>query len=344
MKHLHVVAVAMLFWLAAESPSSGQTTDEVVIQASTARSRITMSCTVLEYNGQYLLAKTSTGSGQQRYDASEIVSVKTRQTESQKKGLSLLEDGRPDLAESAFTIALDEEPRQWARREILALLVRAALQQREFGRAGTRFRILYESDPYTRHIQLIPLIWNSEPVAGESRAAAIGWLRESEPMAQLLGASLLMFDQEHYLKARATIRELNRAPEERVRRLAWWQQWRLKISASNVSEFDVADWESRVTQSEPNMRSGSYFIVGQGLLLRQEFDLAAAAFLQIPLVYPTDHPVTSDALFEAGQALTRIGLRVEAARLLQEVVRDYPRTEAAGRGQRLLTELLTPKK
>ncbi len=310
--------------------------DEVVVQASTARSRITITGEILEYNGRFLVIQTGTGTGQQRYSAAEVVSVKTSYTSAHTAGLRLFKAGKGELALREFETAVSQEPRTWVRRDILALLIRCALRADDFATAGSRFKMLYESDPDSPQIAVIPLYWSNKPARGAARLQAVKWLTDEQFVMRLVGASLLMFDPEYAESARDTMKELRRAPGEQIREFAWWQQWRLSIHSKEVSDFDIERWEDRIVGIAPVMRAGPYFVLGQGYLVRQDFDLAAAAFLQLPLVYQSDHPITGQACFEAGQSLARIGQTEEAARLYREVIDRFHWTPAARSAESLL--------
>lgn len=313
--------------------------DEVVVQASTARSRITIAGDILEYNGRVLVIQPSAGTGQQHYRASEVVSVKTTYTSAHMSGARLLKAGRHQLAQPELEKAIGQEPRSWVRREILALLIRCALRANDFATAGARFEMLFESDEDTPHISVIPVFWQNRRVSGLDRTKAIQWLSSREAVMQLIGASLLMFDLEHAEQARERIAELRRSPTPRVREIAWWQSQRLSIHANEVTDFDIERWEERVEDIPAAMRSGPWFLLGQGHFLRQDFDLAAAAYLQLPLVYRTDHPVTSQAGLSAANSLMKIGQASEAARLYEEVVEKFAWTSASAAAKESLTEL-----
>lgn len=313
--------------------------DEVVVQASTARSRITITGEILENNGRILVIQPTAGTGQQRYRASEVVSVKTSYTAAHMSGLRLLNADKHDLAQPELERAIGLEPRMWVRREILALLIRCALRVNDFATAGIRFEMLYDSDNDTPHIALMPLFWQKRRVSGQARVKAIEWLQSRQLVMRLIGGSLLMFDLEHAESARDIIKALLRSPTPRLRELAWWQQQRLSIHAKEVTDFDIDRWEERIDDIPTVMRSGPCFLLGQGHFIRQDFDLAAAAWLQVPLVYRTDHPITAQACLEAGTSLAKIGQLTEANRLYREVVGRFRWSTAAQTALRELDQL-----
>ena len=146
---------------------------------------------------------------------------------------------------------------------------------------------------------------------------------------RLIGASLLLTDLQYGEAAKDVLQALSREPGTRLRVLAGWQEWRLKQKANDISDLEIARHEKLVEELEKDLRPGAWYLVGQAHLLRQEFDLAAAAFLRLPLSHNTDHPVTSQAMFNAARALEQIGFRSQATQIDKEVVDRYPWSKAA---------------
>ena len=315
-----------------------QATDEVVLQASTATSRITIKCEVLDYTGKSLVALSSTGK-QTTYLAADVISVRTLQTGSHDAGIKEITAGRIAEAEALFEKAMNQESRQWVRREILALLIRCSLRKSDWTAAGTRFLRLVQSDPDTRHIDLIPLAWSRRPHDSQTRGNAILWLRDKQPMARLIGASFLVFEPKYAAEAERALQELVQQPDERLQTLAQWQQWRRQIGADETSENELKRWEDRIAKLPPEMRAGPYFVLAQGFASRFEFDLAAATYLRLPLGDATDHPVTIEAFLEAAHALQRCGMKAEAARLYREIVTQYGDSPLAQEAQSSLEKI-----
>lgn len=319
--------------------ATAQYNDEVVQRGSTPGSRITIRCQILDYTGRQLTARSANGTGPFQIDASDVISIRTAQTTAHKAGLNAFSDGRVREAETHLTEAVKAEPRVWMRREILTLLVRCALKRNDFLTAATRFQLLFESDPETAHIDLVPLLWNDSSVAGPSREAAVAWLKDEKPLARLLAASWLFFDAGHGEVSLSVLNELARTPGERLRQLAVWQRKRLAIRSQDVTDFDLERWSSTLERLEPGLRAGPCYLLGRGYLVRQDFEMAAATFLKVPLVHDSDHPISSECLLEAGRALTRIGMRGEAAQLYSEILERYSESAVSGTAREELDAL-----
>ncbi|MHC4877032.1 MAG: tetratricopeptide repeat protein [Planctomycetota bacterium] len=330
-----LVLSLLAFWC---EQAAAQFQDEVDVRTARASAHVTLKCRITDYNGQSVrLVSTS---GEQTYPIAEVVAVRYAKLPQHVEAEKLLATAKNDEAESQLQKAVAAEPRRWARRELLALLTGCAMRRGDLATAGSRFRQIYESDPHTRHINLMPLAWSNQTFSGLNRSTAIAWLADSKTLNQLMGASLLLYDSQHGHRAREVMRELNRLPERRIRLLAQWQERRLQITSRKASQFDVSRWESSIEELEPALRAGPLYLLAQARLIRQEYDLAAAEFLKLPLVYDSNHPVVARASFEGGQALLRNGLRVEAARIFQETAARYPWSTAAIDARAALKDLL----
>ena len=320
-----------------------QYNDEVIKRGSTSGSRITIRCQIVDYDGRHLTARTRTGEKLLRIDSPDVIAIRTAQSQPHKIGIKAFDKGRTRESEVQLTEAIKVEPRAWMRRQILTLLVRCALKRNDRLTASTRFRLLFESDSQTPHINLIPLLWTGATADGEARAAAITWLKDPEPVARLLGASLLLLDSGHSEAALKVLTELARTPGARIRQLASWQRRRLRIRSRDVTDFDLGRWQSQIEKLEPSLRAGPLFILGQGYLVRQDFDMAAATLLKVPLVHDSEHWVSAQSLLDAGRALARIGMRGEAAKLYSEVLDRYSYSAVAVEAQEELDQLAAKK-
>lgn len=318
-----------------------QYNDEVVKRGSTTGSRITIRCEIVDYNGRHLTARKQTGDQLMQIRSSEVITIRTAQTEAHKDGVKEFDAGRTQAAEALFSEAIKAEPRIWMRRQILTLLIRCALKRDDYTTAGTRFQLLFESDPETTHLNLIPLFWGDAVADGESRTVALSWLKKTDPMARLMGASLLLFDSGHSEAAMDVLNELARTPGEGISQLASWQRRRLRIRSRDVSEFDIEHWDSQIEKLKPSLRPGPYFILGQAYQVRQDYEMAAATFLKVPLIHDSENPVSALSLLSAGRALARIGLQKDAAQLYSEILSRYSYAAVAGEARNELDQLAT---
>lgn len=327
----------------APSIAAGQTrfTDKVVLQGTTASSRVTLQCEVTDYTGEAIVLRTPTAKDDRRFPSSQVVSVKTPRMASHERGLEHLKKAEYYQAEESLTQALTDEARRWVRREILADLVRCSLRQNRYAAAGSQFQRLFLADRTTRHIRLIPLVWDDTPIDAETRVTAASWLEDKESVMRLIGASLLLRDSRYGESAQDMLRNLASEPGRRVRLLASWQEWRLKQRTGEVSDLELARRETLVEELDKELRPGPWYLIAKAHLIRQEYDLASAAFLRLPLLHDSDHPVTPLAMFNAARALEQIGFRRQAAQLDQEVIDRYAWSPAAKLSQQAIQKPVT---
>jgi len=121
--------------------------------------------------------------------------------------------------------------------------------------------------------------------------------------------------------------------------LARAQLWRLRVPAADVTDNELASWETTISGLPPQLRAGPYYLLGRAALQRSEYDRAAAALMWLPTVYHENEVLTAQAAIDAATALQRIGRLSEARLLLEELTDDYGWSSAAGEARALLAQL-----
>ncbi len=308
--------------------------DQVILQLDNQSSRMVVPCSIIEYTGEKITVQLKSGVPRKEYPAEQVIEVRTEWLDSHERGRKLLADRKVEDAARALQEALVAEKRAWVRREILSLLVKCALRQGNRATAGTRFLMIVESDPTTRHFGLIPLVWAPEQTDGANKSAARGWLTSEIDVARLLGASWLLDDAQLGETAQQELAALQRGRNEPVRLLAQTQLWRIKLRALDVSDLELQRWDARVRELPSSLRAGPSYLLGRGWAARREHERAATAWLWLPLMDAPDPRLAARAGFEAAESLRRLGQKDDARRLLQDIASRFPDTEfgeAAGR-------------
>jgi len=294
--------------------------DRVVLRREGLSGRITISGSVDDCTGSEL--KIRSGDGTVRtYPAGDVVGIETPLTEPHDRGLKFLADNDVDSALREFDLALRKESRTWVRREILALQVRCGLRRGDYALAGARYLAILKSDPESRHFGLIPLEWAPESNRAGALNEARQWLSTTSEPAQLIGASLLFDDPQSSAAARTTLRTLSTSTDRRIQVLAQFQAWRADVAANAVNELQLVRWQNRVDELPSALRAGPSYLLGRAYAGRHDFELAAAAYLWLPLVDDHDYRLTARATLEAGIALKRIGQQFESQSLFREITR-----------------------
>jgi hypothetical protein len=302
--------------------------DQVVLQIEGQSSRIVVPCQIVDYTGERITVLLKSGANQKSYPAEQVVEVRTGWLESHERGRKQLADRRVDEAVKSFQEALTSESRVWVRREILASLVRGALRQGDRVTAGARFLMIVESDRATRHFAVIPLVWAPENVNASEKSQSLIWLSQQDSdVARLLGASLLLEDNQLGDTAQKEMALLQRSSDERVRQLAQAQSWRLKLRALDVSDLELQRWDDRIQQLPTSLRGGPNYLLGRGWTMRREHDRAATALLWLPLMDDTDPRLAARAGYEAAESLRRLGQNEDACRVMQEIATRFSDTE-----------------
>jgi hypothetical protein len=310
--------------------------DRIVLQRGSHSGRVIVSGTIEDYTGAEVTIRPHPDDTAKKYPASEVSEIHTTRSPPHSRGLEHLARRECEAAIREFDAALRNEQRTWVRREILALTVRAALRRGDYTTAGTRFLILFKSDPQTRHFGLIPLAWAPDPNAAAARRQAQEWLTFEAPPARLLGASLLYEDAQLSREARSALKDLASSTDARIRLLAQAQNWRREALSGSAVELEISQWHERINAYPADLRAGPSFLLGKASALRHDYELAAAAFLWQPLVDDHDARLAARACLEAAAALATIGQQVEARTLLSETIGRYPDTPAAQNAQKLI--------
>lgn len=312
--------------------------DRVTVQTDSGAGKIVVVGTVLDWNGRTVRIKS--GDGLRELPAVRVVDVETPRIESHHNGLAALDAGKPGEALPLLKKALAEEPRLWMRREILAALIRTNLALGDRAAAGTDFLALLDSDPATRHFELIPLDWQTDPPDAALVAAARGWLKTADSdAAKLLAASCLLFDPLKGNDAAETLGRLATSIDSRIYPLARAQLWRRQLKKGNVAEGEIARWEDRLDEIPEPLRGGAWWLVGQAWADRGSAERAATALLWLPLVYDADARLAAEATVNAADQLTRIGRTADAVVLYREATTRFGFTPAAKRAAATLERL-----
>lgn len=324
------VALAVLFVACGASALSAQ--DRVIIQQP-GGSRFPISGSIDDYTGREVTLQVRAGEPLRRYPREEVVEVQTAYTTRHEKGRRLLAGGQPTEARAELLLALKDEDRTWVRREILAQLVRCALWDGNYRAATPHFLLIVESDPETLHFGLAPLAWSDEPSSSDVKLEARSWLADRSPIAQLIGASHLLFDREQNSQAESTLNRLARESNVKLQRLAQMQLWRVRSSGGTATPGELIRWEKAIDDLPEELRVGGYFVLGQTFRRQHEPERAAAALLWLPFVYDADRYLAARACFDAAELVESFGDKPQATNLYGELVFRFGDTPSGRRAE-----------
>lgn len=314
--------------------------DKIEVRPDHHVGQATLPCTILDFTQSEIKVKLLPSGKVRSYPSSQIVKVHTPQTEAHQRGLEQLHSGDFVKATESFNEALTIENRAWVRREILALLVKAALNQDDSLKAALRFQTMVEHEPDARYFELIPLDWSIKESLSPARSAARGWLSDSNEVRQLLGASILLTAPDYQAQAEATLRSLATSTDINIQQLSRTQLWRLRLRAGDISLLELQRWERNLKLVPEHLRGGPCFLIGSGYAQLSRHGQASAWFLWVPLAYHANPQLSALASVKAADSLLAMGQTANALRLYQETVARYPRSSVRQLAEQMTNQLL----
>ncbi|MBX3436357.1 MAG: hypothetical protein KF861_02620 [Planctomycetaceae bacterium] len=313
--------------------------DRVVVQPRENASPLVLACEIVDYTAEKISLHVNTQSTVHEFPAEQVQSVEAVQTESHRRGVERFQAGDLSEAESLLVQALADEPRAWMQREIRGWLVRGALRRGDRAEAGRRFLEIIEQERAPREYPLIPLVWGTAETGTALRQQAREWLTGELEVGRLMGASILLLDNAYGEVTRTELRRLARSTDRRVSALARAQLWRLRVTATDVTANELAEWEREIESMPRAVRAGPYWVLGRALFQRSEYDRSAASMLWVTTVYAENEPLTAQATWEAANALERLGRSEDARSLLREIVTRFGWSPAAAQARLRLEQM-----
>ncbi|MCA9040955.1 MAG: hypothetical protein KDA65_11455 [Planctomycetaceae bacterium] len=323
-------------------------TDQIEVRKSNTGLTNRLKGQIIDFNGEELQFRDSSDNLIHFFAAEDILQTRYQQSPEHQQGAELLEQRKYEEAERVLETALKVEPREWVRRELLALQIQVALARYDYEKAGNRFIALTSSDQQTRHFHLIPLNWRVPERASDekphsfpgevSEATAQRWLADSDPVAQLLGASWLLFREPDSTKLSRIFSQLSRNVNERISSPHQMRVWRQYVYEGRYSERELTHWESRIESLDQLDRSGPYYLLATAYAQKLEHDHAAVRWLWLKANQSPDHFLASDAQLRAAEALVQTGLTRQAVIVYRELAEAYPESPAG----KLAIERLQP--
>lgn len=325
---LRRLAAVLLAWsLVVSGPVWGE--DVAILSSSgNRRARSRVSGEVVEYTGRQIVVRTTDGREIKR-PGRQVVEIETEWPIGKEEGDRLFEAQQFQAAREKYGAAARKETRPWARRAIMARIIACYRELDQFESAGKLFLAIVNEDAESPYFNEIPLAWFNAQLSPSLEQAAGKWLAESNPVAQLLGASHLLATNERE-KAFERLTQLAKEKDHRIADLAEAQTWRTMVSTAD--EGKMATWEQRVERFPDDLRAGPYWILGRTLSRHNEPDRAAIAFLHVPILYPQAQALAADALSAAARILDadaeKEGDSTAALRLRRELAANYPASNA----------------
>lgn len=287
-------------------------TDQLIVAPRAGKPGRTITGVVEDISGQTIVLRRS-ASDVEVFMLRDVVRVDFHKSTEFDEGLRQLQKNEHRAAISSLRTAAATEPRKWAVREINAMLARAFTGNCLFDDALKTIESIIESDPNSRHVVELPLIWDERLPDAKRIALGDMDLQARSIARQLTAASSLLHKPEHQAECVAVLKSLSKSSNTRVQTLAETQLWRLKLlNPATLATSDVQLWHRQLNRLDRRTRTGPEFLCGRAHLLLNEYDLAATSLLWMPLLEPLDAETTRASLIEAISALELAGRKPEA--------------------------------
>ncbi|GAB4131279.1 MAG: hypothetical protein Kow0040_10430 [Thermogutta sp.] len=307
------------------SPGRVEPAQDVVVIRGSNGEKVKLTGQVIEYTGDGLLFRPRVGTDR-TIPVEQVLAVETNRRPSFLEARKEKDAGRIEKAMALLRDSMDAETRSWARREIAAEMVRCLQAAGNDLAACDVFLKLITEDPRTPYMDCIPLAWSPDQQSAAIEKAAAGWLRDTRPAVQLLGASYLLLGPGGG-EATARLRNLSlgRDGDSRIALMAGAQLWRTQ--ALTASPEDIERWETIAEKLPLAYRAGPYYVIASAWAHRNRSDRAAISYLKVGLLCPDPRPLIARSLWEGANALAKTDWKDDAARvesLRQELKQRFP--------------------
>lgn len=304
-------------------PASDLAADTVIHRAGKRGGRVAISGEILDYNSQKMTFRVKSPDTIRELKQSQILVFDAQYMTSHRDAIREIEIGNYEKASLAVKKAINAEARPWVRRELMALAVQCAINLDDWSTAASHYVAMKQSDPYSRHLDIIPLQWTRKERSQIDRNFAIRELTSTNQTAQLIAASWLLQRNGTEKKATTTLNELLQSPEGHLRYLARCQLWRTRISSDDLTDGEMVRWEKQLRNLPESYWAGPMFLLAQGYTKRVQPDLAAARYLWITVIDPRNANLAREATLNAAQLLESLGQKKASTTLRTEAEQRF---------------------
>lgn len=230
-----------------------------------------------------------------------------------------------------FDRAIGRESRPWARNELMADAARFDVKAGRRNEAVDRIIDIFDKDPHTRHVALLPLTWDERLLEGETVSAPIEDLSSESEIRRLVACSVWLHHANVRQRVIAELTRIRRTTNyPRISKLAETQLWRDKLLFGDASQPVPDHFRDLIQQLPPDVRGGPAHVLGRLLAKRHQYDEAALTLLWLPFMQNDDAPLAASSLAESIRCLRSSGRREQAEQLRKDLLAKYPDTSAAG--------------
>ncbi len=315
---LHVVCHGTL--LLGQQPGAARVVVGPSIRKSTEASWDAVATTVLQGHVKQFDAEQLILHDIDSGNLTELASDRVEQIDFQfatreaREAMELFSVRRYQESVPALDKALKSGLPRWQQRFLIAALIRSAEALDKPRSAGILFLNLAASSAPPLLYADMPLVWTVRETPQQIREKAAEWLDSSDEIAQLLGASWLLFGAEGQ-RAQDAMAKLRSATNPTIAKLAAAQSWRLVPPPQTLDQLQ--SWLEYIETLPQPLRIGPVEFVADRLMRVGEIDLAIAQWVRIASQHADRYHRAAFALQTAQKLLEREDRNDEAERLTQ---------------------------
>lgn len=307
--------------LEARPPVVNTRVDAVVLRGTEFLRGRQLAGQIVDVVGDTVLFRPGRG-GREVFHLRDVESLRFGRSEAWERGLVLLETRQWNEAAGQLRDALGQEERAWGVREIRGALCRSLNALGKYDECLAVIERILESDPDSRHVLQLPLVWDPQVPEGDRMSIADADLNSESALRRLVAATSLLQREEHFDACREELRSLYRNSRGTLRLVAELQLWRchgLGEATATVSQVDR--WQERSRELTRELRSVASTVIAQANLRLNRQDLALEGFLWCSFVSPPDPRTAAAAQQRAKNLMEQTG-RVELSTLISEQSSD----------------------
>ena len=300
-------------------------------------------CRIEEIRGETLTIRRNGRAKLEFHRFSQVDSLFFVRSVDWAQGVSEWEAGNHRRGLEYMDRAINREQRPWARHELLAYSAVYCIRDGRRSAAVERLARVWDGDPQTRHMSLLPLVWDARLNESEKVTAPVEDLTAESVVRRLVACSVWLHVPEHRADVVSCLTKIRRSgSNSRLCALAETQLWRDQLLHGNPSQPIPDHYHDLVRQFPADARGGPSLVLGRMLAQRHQYDRAALALLWLPLMQADDGPLAAAALLECVHSLQRAGRPAQAEQLQRQLISRYPLSSAAQRAGRQDAQTAAP--
>jgi len=312
--------------LDSSSEASAQEQDWVTYRRNPNAPPRTIKGSIVDFNSRLIVIKVK--EDLRRIGSEQIMEIRTGYLESHHTGDDLKKRNEFLQAAKMYTKALDDEPRPWVKRKILAGLTACYREEGLWLEATSAFEKILESDSETRFFVCIPLAWTATNPDANRDQEVSKWLADgdSSEVRRLIAASLLLTGSQSGQASRE-LAALSISKNKNISQLATLQSWRTRMLSTDGKQ--ILRWQNQLETFPSRLRYGGFFVIGMAYAQQQNEKsqkLAITKLMRLPINYSSQHQLAAASLHKSHQILKSMNDERAAQTILQELARSYSDT------------------